>query len=319
MFKKIISLLFLMSITAFSQVTPINRGKLITDLDANSKSITNLTYAIKTPFYTNYTVSITNQVVCCIGTNQLITLPNITNTATTGRLFVFLMSSTNGYGSAIITNANGVQTVRTSSGLSETITNGQSLTLISDGTNWRLKFILPLLFFCFTASGQLESKRQSVGSRHINVEVSSGTNFYASPTGSSGNTGLSVNSPWPIDYALSHAGSSNTVLVMDGFYPADQTFNTAYLTVKAVNKWGAIFTNGTAGGGFALYPSPAHHIIVDGLCITNCQGPGILAAYGTNNTFRNLWIKKDWISRNRNWGRSLCQRSSKHNCRKLFN
>jgi hypothetical protein len=83
---------------------------------------------------------------------------------------------------------------------------------------------------------------------------------------------------------------------MDGFYPADQTFNTAYLTVKAVNKWGAIFTNGTAGGGFALYPSPAHHIIVDGLCITNCQGPGILAAYGTNNTFRNLWIKKTGLA-----------------------
>lgn len=104
----------------------------------DGSGLTNLAAVpIKAPFSTNYTVTLLDAIICAAGTNQVITLPNITNTVPAGRIFTFLMSSTTGYGTAIITNANGVQTVVTAAGLSQTITNGQSLTLICDGNNWR--------------------------------------------------------------------------------------------------------------------------------------------------------------------------------------
>lgn len=96
---------------------------------------TNLVASFKSPFYTDYSVVYTDEILACTGTNQLLTLPNPANKA--GRYFVFLMSSTTGYGSAIITNHNGSTTILTAAALSQTITNGQSLTVISDGTNWR--------------------------------------------------------------------------------------------------------------------------------------------------------------------------------------
>lgn len=91
----------------------------------------------KPPFSTNYTVSAADSVMALTGTNQVITLENGTNGVTSGRWVTFLMSSTTGAGTGVITNANGVQTVLTSTGLSQTITNGQSLTLVWDGSNWR--------------------------------------------------------------------------------------------------------------------------------------------------------------------------------------
>lgn len=91
----------------------------------------------KAPFSTNYTVTAADSVLALIGTNQPITLENGTNGLTPGRWVCFIMSSTTGFGSATITNANGVQTVLGASTLSQTITNLQSLTLIWDGSNWR--------------------------------------------------------------------------------------------------------------------------------------------------------------------------------------
>lgn len=91
----------------------------------------------KAPFSTNYTVSAADSVMPLTGTNQVITLENGTNGVTAGRWVTFLISSTTGAGTAVITNANGVQTVLTATALSQTITNGQSLTLVWDGSNWR--------------------------------------------------------------------------------------------------------------------------------------------------------------------------------------
>jgi len=99
---------------------------------------TNIVNSFKATFTTNYTVRRVDQILSCSGTNQLLTLPNGTNSGVpNGTLFCFLMSSTTGYGSAIITNANGVQTILTAADLSRTITNGQSLTLVWNGENWR--------------------------------------------------------------------------------------------------------------------------------------------------------------------------------------
>ena len=116
--------------TIYTGVT--NQSGLSTD--ANGKLISP---AFKAPFSTNYTVAATDQIICVTGTNQLITLPNGTNGIPSGRIYSILLSSTTGYGTAVITNANGVQTIRTAAALSETITNGQSLTLLWDGANWR--------------------------------------------------------------------------------------------------------------------------------------------------------------------------------------
>ena len=98
---------------------------------------TNIVNAFKAPFSTNYPVVLSDSIICSTGTNQLITLPNITNGVPNGKMFTILISSTTGYGSAIVTNANGVQTILKAAALSQTITNGQSLTVISDGGNWR--------------------------------------------------------------------------------------------------------------------------------------------------------------------------------------
>jgi hypothetical protein len=98
---------------------------------------TNIVIVTKRSFSTNYTVNLTDQVLACAGTNQLLTLPNGTNNVPDGTIFCFLMSSTTGDGSAIVTNANGVQTILTATNLTQTITNGQSLTVLWDGANWR--------------------------------------------------------------------------------------------------------------------------------------------------------------------------------------
>lgn len=115
-----------------SSADPVTDGSGITNIQC-----TNIVLALKAPFSTNYTVSLVDQVLACTGTNQILTLPNGTNGVMSGTIFSFLMSSTTGYGSAVVTNANGVQTVLTAEGLSQTITNGQSLTLLWDGVNWR--------------------------------------------------------------------------------------------------------------------------------------------------------------------------------------
>lgn len=86
---------------------------------------------------TNYTCLVTDTVIQGNGTNQIVTLLNGTNGVTAGSLFTFLLTSTNAFQSMIVTNANGVQTILTSTALAQTITNGQSLTVLWDGSNWR--------------------------------------------------------------------------------------------------------------------------------------------------------------------------------------
>lgn len=114
-----------------------NACALYSDLTTGYKFNIPVIPPLKVAFSTNYTVAVADSVLSCTGTNQLITLPNITNNVPIGRTICVLVSSTTGYGSVIVTNANGVQTIRTFDALSETITNGQSLTLINDGSNWR--------------------------------------------------------------------------------------------------------------------------------------------------------------------------------------
>lgn len=106
--------------------------------NGNGAGLTNLagSFVIKTPFSTNYTVLSTDTTLACSGTNQVITLPNGTNGIPAGKEYKFLVSSTTGDGSVVITNANGVQQIL-STALSLTLTNGQRQSLMWDGVSWR--------------------------------------------------------------------------------------------------------------------------------------------------------------------------------------
>lgn len=88
---------------------------------------------IKASFSTNYTTAVSDAVLFCTGTNQLITLLNATNSATVpGKTLTIVVASTTG--SVIVTNANGVQTVLGTLSASVPATN--RISLITDGLNW---------------------------------------------------------------------------------------------------------------------------------------------------------------------------------------
>ena len=99
----------------------------------NGSGITNINPRIKVGFSTNYTATMANDVLFCTGTNQVITLLDATNAATTpGKMLTIVAASTTG--SVTVTNANGAQTILGAASFTVTATN--RLTVISDGFNW---------------------------------------------------------------------------------------------------------------------------------------------------------------------------------------
>lgn len=97
---------------------------------------TNIVYGFKYITSTNYTLQASDVIVEGSGTNQVVTLLNAT-TAPLARFYTFVLSSTNAGQSMVITNATGAQSILSFGTLSQTLTNGQSLTIFSDGANWR--------------------------------------------------------------------------------------------------------------------------------------------------------------------------------------
>jgi hypothetical protein len=86
---------------------------------------------IKAGFSTNYTMSgTTENMLFCTGTNQIITLPNATNSP--GIMLSIRVASTTG--SVIVTNATGAQTIFGTLSVSVGATN--VLNVASDGTHW---------------------------------------------------------------------------------------------------------------------------------------------------------------------------------------
>lgn len=93
----------------------------------------NITWQAKATFTTNFTATTNIAIYCCSGTNQLITLPNCT---TTPPFQIYRFSSTNGYGSFILTNATGTQTIRDGTSLSFTQIGIGSPSFYHDGAHW---------------------------------------------------------------------------------------------------------------------------------------------------------------------------------------
>lgn len=107
---------------------------------------------IKPTTYTNFTCAVSNQIYICNGTNQIVTLPNAN--ANPGVLYRF--TSTNGFGSFIITNATGAQTIRDGRSLSLTNIGISPVELVSDGNAWfiaaRTKLVFPNAQFSCTTN-----------------------------------------------------------------------------------------------------------------------------------------------------------------------
>jgi hypothetical protein len=113
------------------------------------------------------------------------------------------------------------------------------------------------------------------------------TTYYAATTGSSGNSGLSTGSPWPLSYALANAGAGNTVIVLSGTYSGDWEINYP-LTLRSQTKWGARLVN-MPYGLIIGYSANASGTVVDGFEIAYSSHENV-DIYSPNCTIRNCWI-----------------------------
>jgi formylglycine-generating enzyme required for sulfatase activity len=129
--------------------------------------------------------------------------------------------------------------------------------------------------------------------------------YYASPFGLSDNTGLSLDSPWPLQYALDQIAPGDTLKLLDGLYDASQQTNDSPygafqlintgttaanpIVIEAVNKWKAIIAWGT-NGGIAAQTSLGYRTIcvLDGLQVCSNQIDGITIC--NSSVVRNCWV-----------------------------
>lgn len=98
----------------------------------------NVIQSLKQPFSTNYTITVLDEVSLANGTNQVLTLPNCTNTTTPAGVTVTI-STTNANGSFIATNANGFQTVGNGIHLSFTNAGAGVVEFVNQGGHWWFK------------------------------------------------------------------------------------------------------------------------------------------------------------------------------------
>lgn len=120
-----------------------------------------------------------------------------------------------------------------------------------------------------------------------------GTSYYAATNGSSGNTGLSSDSPWPLGYAIANAGASNTIIVMPGIYQQADQFrvSTSWMTIRSQTKWGAWLVNSPSHGiQISVTDGSVNGLTLDGLVISNAMHAAVSLLSGTNHTVRNCWI-----------------------------
>jgi hypothetical protein len=114
-----------------------------------------------------------------------------------------------------------------------------------------------------------------------------GATYYVAPSGSSVNSGLSSNLPWTFPYALSHAGASNTIVLMDGTYSDSSGYKITApgQAIRAMNKWKAVLANSAGHGAL----STADYVTIDGVSVTNAAVDGIKIA-GNHCVVQNCWV-----------------------------
>lgn len=118
--------------------------------------------------------------------------------------------------------------------------------------------------------------------------------YYASPSGSSANTGLTAGSPWPMPYALSHISGQNcTINLLPGVYPSttwDITTGISGLTLTnySATKWAAVLPSVSGNGIFGEIG--VSNVTIVGIAVTNCVNCGIKYQSCNGWTVRDNWI-----------------------------
>jgi hypothetical protein len=117
-----------------------------------------------------------------------------------------------------------------------------------------------------------------------------GNNYYAATTGSSSNSGLSINSPWPLSLAISQAGPSNVITLLPGTYPSIDIARPelSSLTLRSQIKWAAKIQGSPVMHGISIGVGVSN-IVIDGLQVDHAFIDGI-KINGSGNTVRNCWI-----------------------------
>lgn len=114
----------------------VGNGVGLTNLASVPSTIPNgLANQGKFSFNTNYSMTVTQQIYFCNGTNQVITLLNCTNAANPPGV-IYRFTSTNANGSFYVTNANGVQTVGDGVSPAKTNSGVGVIRLVHDGAAW---------------------------------------------------------------------------------------------------------------------------------------------------------------------------------------
>lgn len=143
------------------------------------------------------------------------------------------------------------------------------------------------------ANGVTAGVNWDIGAFNAGSSVVQPTVYYVSPSGNSANNGTSTNSPWPMAFALSNVGASNTIIMMDGTYgsfslgtPSTQSG----LTIQALNKWSARILGSPNTFGIFV-SSGVSNVTFDGLQIDHSWIDGIKLDHPSRgHTVRNCWI-----------------------------
>lgn len=137
-----------------------------------------------------------------------------------------------------------------------------------------------------TVSNGTDTAQSLTATLSVNPSVAT---YYVSPTGQSGNSGLTAGSPWPLSYALSRIGSSNVLMLLPGTYPSIGISKSGTILRSQV-KWGATIV-GTAGnhGIWTTGDNVVSNVVVDGFEVSHSYIDGV-KFNGPNSTVRNCWI-----------------------------
>jgi len=128
------------------------------------------------------------------------------------------------------------------------------------------------------------------------LAVCVGATYYVAPNGSSGNTGLSTDSPWTLSYAKAHVGAGNTIIFLPGTYPTT-TFSTPRIVYRALNKWTAVFSaSSSTEPVVSFWPATATGCTLDGFQITGGQSGSGVYIVANNSTVQNCWIHHNGTS-----------------------
>src|SRR5215470_9037617 len=123
------------------------------------------------------------------------------------------------------------------------------------------------VMFTITSVAQLTSVAQRPAPPQ-NVRILK--EYFVSPTGSSNNLGT-VNSPWPLAYALAQAQPASTITLLSGTYPSivlSDPLRMSSATLRSQSKWAA-----------RIVGSPGMHGIVTEIGVSNVVIDGFEIAY----------------------------------------